>query len=309
MTLRIGTRSSRLALTQTRLVAEALLQTLPTLDYSVIPITTTGDIIKDRPLYDIGGKALFCRELDQALLRQDIDISVHSMKDVPTELPPGISIAAVLPRADIRDTLIGAEKLSDLPVNATVGTSSLRRKAQLLKHRPDLNIVSLRGNVPRRLQVVVDGHMHGTILAQAGLDRLKQEHPGLVKDCKNKPIPIEAMLPAAGQGCVGILCLTEKLEEYSFLQQINHVESLLLLKAERAFLEAINGSCRTPAAACSTIKDNRLSIKGLLVMEDGTETVYAERQGLTVDAMLMGREVGKEILANASPALIASISL
>src|SRR5215468_8721031 len=233
--LRLGTRGSKLAMTQAGLVREALAAALPALAapdaVEIVPIRTTGDAIQDRPLAEAGGKGLFVKEIEEALLGGRIDAAVHSMKDMPTVQPPGLVIAAFLPREDARDVLIAGEikRIADLKPGAIVGTSALRRRAQLLHHRPDLQIVNLRGNVDTRLAKRAAGVVEATVLALAGLKRLGMAHVGT-------PVPEEEILPAVGQGAVCIESRTDDVRARAWLAAINHKGTAICVAAEHAVL-------------------------------------------------------------------------
>ncbi|MFO1039621.1 MAG: hydroxymethylbilane synthase [Geminicoccaceae bacterium] len=299
--LRIGTRGSPLALAQARMVAEALGAVEPSLTIAdaveIVVIKTTGDHVLDRPLAEIGGKGLFTKEIEDGLLDHSIDLAVHSMKDVPTFLPDGLVIAAMLPRADPRDALIapGLGSLAEIPMGATVGTASLRRAAQLLAVRPDLKVTSLRGNVQTRLRKVNAGEVSATFLAKAGLDRL-----GLV-DVPATPIDPKEMLPAVAQGAVGIECRQDNAAVMSLLQRIDHAETHCRVLAERALLTALDGSCRTPIAALAVLKGDDLLLDGLAARPDGTEIQRTERRGSKSSAVQMGRDAGEELRARLGP--------
>src|SRR5262245_63309681 len=260
--LRLGTRGSKLALTQTGLVRDALRVSVPTLAapdaIEIIPIRTTGDAIQDRPLSEAGGKGLFVKEIEEALLQGRIDAAVHSMKDMPTVQPPRLLIAAFLPREDARDVLIAGEvrRIADLRQGAVVGTSALRRRAQLLHRRPDLAIVNLRGNVDSRIAKREAGEVEATILALAGLKRLGLEHVGA-------PVPEDEMLPAVGQGAICIECRSDDGATRALLAAINHAPTEIAVAAEHAMLAVLDGSCRTPIAGHAVITaDGSLHLRG-----------------------------------------------
>src|SRR5690349_12652942 len=251
--LRLGTRGSSLALAQARKVAAAIetAQRWPDGWVQIVEITTKGDEVKDRPLAEIGGKALWTKELDQALLAGEVDFCVHSMKDVESERPGTIHIAAIRPRGDVRDRLIGAPSIEELPQGATVGTSSPRRAAQLLAMRHDLTIVPLRGNVETRLRKVAEGEVDATLLASAGLKRLGMMEVGVA-------IPVEILLPAPGQGALGLECRTDDTRTQSVLTTVNNQITYSAVMAERAFTRALGGSCHSPVAALALLDDGEL---------------------------------------------------
>ncbi|HVM37205.1 MAG TPA: hydroxymethylbilane synthase [Sphingomicrobium sp.] len=266
--LRLGTRGSPLALAQARKVAAAIetAQRWPADYVEIVPIRTTGDKIQDRPLAEVGGKGLWTKELDQALLAGDVDFCVHSMKDVESERPPTIHIAAMRPRGDYRDRLIGAASIADLGEGARVGTSSPRRAAQLLHLRPDLRIVPLRGNVETRLRKLEAGEVDATLLASAGLKRLGLEKVGTA-------IPVEQLLPAPAQGALGMECRTDDNRTQSVLTTVNNQISFSAIMAERAFTKALGASCHSPVAALALLDDGELRMRAQLYSEDGKDMI------------------------------------
>jgi hydroxymethylbilane synthase len=266
--LKLGTRGSPLALAQARKVAAALetSQRWPAGYVEVIAVKTTGDKVLDRPLAEIGGKALWTKELDQALLSREVDFCVHSMKDVESERPLEIHLAAMRPRGDVRDRLIGAPSIDALPQGARVGTSSPRRAAQLKSMRPDLVIVALRGNVETRLAKVEAGEVDATLLAAAGLKRLGLADVGV-------PIPVEVLLPAPGQGALGLECRTDDNMTQSVLTTVNNQITFWAVQAERAFTRALNASCHSPVAALALLDDGELHLRAQLFSTDGSEMI------------------------------------
>lgn len=303
--LRIGTRGSKLALTQTGLVRDALAAAHPSLAapgaIEVVVIKTTGDAIQDRPLSEAGGKGLFVKEIEEALLSKRIDIAVHSMKDMPTAQPAGLAIAAFLPREDARDVLIAGDikRIADLKKGAIVGTSALRRRAQLLHRRPDLQIVTLRGNVDTRLAKREAGVVEATLLALAGLKRLGLGHVGA-------PVPEDEMLPAVGQGAVCIECRSDDGATRALLAAINHAPTEIAVAAEHAMLAVLDGSCRTPIAGHAVITaDSTLHLRGLIAKPDGSEAIATERRGPTSDAAKMGADAGRELKARGGPGFLS----
>ncbi|HZC37630.1 MAG TPA: hydroxymethylbilane synthase [Sphingomicrobium sp.] len=265
--LRLGTRGSPLALAQARKVAAAIetAQRWPEGYIELVTITTSGDKILDRPLSELGGKALWTRELDRALLAEEVDFCVHSMKDVENVRPREIHIAAVRPRGDVRDRLIGADSIDKLKKGAVVGTSSRRRAAQLLRLRPDLKIVPLRGNVETRLKKVESGEIDATLLAAAGLKRLEIK--------AGTSIPTEVILPAPGQAVIGMECRTNDTETQSVLTTVNNQITYDCVMAERAFTRALGATCASPVAAFCVLEDGDLRMRGQLFSEDGSEMV------------------------------------
>jgi hydroxymethylbilane synthase len=293
--LRIGTRRSKLALTQTTLVRDALAAAVGELAapgvIEVLPMSTTGDRIQDRPLAEAGGKGLFVKEIEEALLAKQIDIAVHSMKDMPTAQPAGLVIAAFLPREDARDVLIApnAKRIADLKQGAVVGTSALRRRAQLLHRRPDLKIVDMRGNVDTRLAKCRAGAVEATLLALAGLKRLGLADAGA-------PIGEDEMLPAVGQGAICIECRADDAQTLGWLGRIDHKATATAVAAEHAMLAVLDGSCRTPIAGHATLQaDGTLLLRGLIARPDGSELIATERSGSAGDARALGQDAGQEL--------------
>ena len=283
--IRIGTRGSPLALAQAHMVADALSVTHG-LASEIVPITASGDLIQDRPLADVGGKALWTKELDRCLIDGRTDISVHSMKDVETIRPPSLVIAAMLKRADTRDRLIGAASIAALPKGAVIGTSSPRRSAQLLAVRPDLKPVTLRGNVQTRLAKLARGEAEATLLAAAGLDRLGMDIG----------VPLD-LLPAPAQGAIGVECLAGREDLMRLLAAIDHAETHRCVAAERAFLLALGGDCHSAVAALATVVDGSVILRAQILSADGREV----RSGESADPA----ELAARLLAQASPALRA----
>jgi hydroxymethylbilane synthase len=265
--LRLGTRGSPLALAQARKVAAAIetSQRWPDGWVQIVEIKTTGDKVQDKPLADIGGKALWTKELDRALLEGEVDFCVHSMKDVESVRPYGIHIAAVRPRGDVRDRIIGAESIEKLKQGAKVGTSSPRRAAQLRRMRPDLLIVPIRGNVETRLKKVESGEVDATLLASAGLKRLDI--------VAGAAIPVEIMLPAPGQAVIGMECRTNDTRIQSVLSTVSNGITYHCVMAERAFTRALGGTCHSPVAAFCAFEDGDLRLRAQLFSEDGAEMV------------------------------------
>lgn len=292
--LRIGTRGSPLALAQTKQVRALLAEALgaPQESLSIEIIRTSGDAIQDRPLSESGGKGLFTRELDNALIDGAIDLAVHSSKDLPTHLPPEIAVAGYLPREDVRDAWIGhnGATLDSLPKGAVVGTASLRRGAQVRRLRPDLTVTLLRGNVETRLRKVESGEVDGTLLALAGLKRLGLEaHATAI-------LSTEDFLPAAGQGAIAITKRVGDVRVRDALASIVDAATGQALAAERAFLTVLDGSCRTPIAAHAKLEGGELAFRGLVLRPDGSEAFEASRRGPAIDAALIGDEAANEIL-------------
>lgn len=295
--LRIGTRGSPLALAQAYETRERLSIAFGlSLDsFEIVVIKTTGDKVLNRPLKEIGGKGLFTKEIEEALLQESIDIAVHSMKDMPVQQPNGLILDTFLPREDVRDAFVSRihKSLADIPQGATVGTSSLRRKAQLMSKRPDLKIVEFRGNVQTRLKKLDDGVAECTFLAVAGLNRLKME------DIITAPISTDEMLPAVAQGAIGIERREKDIKVATMLEAIHNSTTGLLLSAERAFLEALDGSCETPIAGLAEFKNENLRFRGEILKTDGSE-VYSDEQVVSKeDATLVGIEMAHKLLSQA----------
>ena len=298
--LRIGTRGSRLARTQTDLVCRALAAAHPELAapdaLEPVVIRTTGDRITDRPLAEFGGKGLFCKELEAALLERRIDLAVHSIKDLPTWLPEGLVLGAVLEREDPRDVLLARApaSITGLPEGALIGTASVRRKAQLLAQRPDLRVVSIRGNVETRLRKLAAGEVDVTLLALAGLRRLGIDHAGVV-------LGPEQMLPAVGQGAIGIECRADDRASLALLAAIDHAASRACVRAERALLGALDGSCHTPIAGYAEISEGRMRLRALIARPDGSACLRTERTGAPGDGEALGADAGAELATRAGP--------
>lgn len=299
--LRLGTRGSPLALVQARLVATALRDAHgwgPEI-IEIEPIATSGDQLRDRPISEMGGKALWTKELDLALIEGRIDLAVHSMKDVETIRPPELAIAAMLPRADVRDRLVGASSLADLPDGARVGTSSPRRAAQLLARRPDLLIVPFRGNVETRLRKIQLGEVDATLLAAAGLERLGRPEVGAL---------LEDFLPAPAQGAIGVEVRSGDRRVRTLVSAIDHRETHICIAAERRLLEGLGGSCRSPVAALATLEGGQIRLRAEIMTEDGSEVERGERRFRSGDdgAPL---ELAREMLDRAAPGVRALFAL
>jgi hydroxymethylbilane synthase len=268
--IKIGTRGSPLAMAQARMTAAALEVAHHWLDgrVAMIPFTTSGDKVQDRPLADIGGKGLWTKELDQALLEGRTNASVHSMKDVESERPAELCIAAMLPRADVRDRLIGADSIDSLKRGAVVGTSSPRRAAQLLRARPDLVIKPIRGNVETRLAKVEAGEFDATLLAAAGLDRTHHR--------VGTPVPVDVMLPAPGQAAIGIECRSADQETRAWLGRIDDHMTSSAVRIERAFARALGGTCHSPVGALAEVHEGHVHLRAEILSEDGKDRVADE---------------------------------
>ncbi len=294
--LRIGTRGSPLALAQARLTRAALVaQGVGEAAIEIVTIRTSGDRIQDRPLSEAGGKGLFTKEIEEALLGGAIDLAVHSAKDMPTLLPDGLMLAACLPREDVRDAFISrkAAHPRDLPHGAIVGTASLRRQAQLKRLRPDLATVVLRGNVETRLRKLDAGEVDATLLALAGLKRL-----GLA-GAATAVLGEDEFLPAVGQGAVTIEARIGDARMRALLATIDDADTSTALACERAFLGVLDGSCRTPIAGHATLRGDALHVRGMILRPDGSEAFETTRSGHRRDAQALGADAGAELKARA----------
>ncbi len=295
--LKIGTRGSPLALAQAHETRDRLAAAfdLPPEAFDIIVIKVTGDAIQDRPLKEIGGKGLFTREIEEALLAGGIDIAVHSMKDMPVEQPAGLLLDCCLPREDVRDAFVapGLTAIADLPQGSVVGTSSLRRKAQLLHRRPDLSVVEFRGNVQTRLRKLADGVASATFLAMAGLNRLG------MADVPCTPISPDDMLPAVAQGAIGIERRADDSATAELLAAIHDTATGQRLTAERAFLAGLDGSCETPIAGLAELDGGRLRLRGEILRTDGSEALADDATGAVEDGAEMGRAMARKLLARA----------
>ena len=298
-TFKLGTRGSPLALAQARMTAAALMAAhgWGPERTEIVVISTTGDRVQDRALAEIGGKALWTKELDAALLEGRIDCGVHSMKDVETQLREGIALAAMLPRADVRERLIGADSIDALPHGARIGTSSPRRAAQLKALRPDLVTEIIRGNVATRMAKVESGAIDATLLAAAGLDRLGVP--------AGATIEIDVMLPASAQGAVGITARAGDAAVLALLAGINHAETFDAVSLERGFLAALGGTCHSPVAALATIDAGRVAFRAEIMTENGSEIEEGGFEAALDDAPALVAALAADMLEDASPALRA----
>lgn len=295
--LKIGTRGSPLALAQAHETRERLMIAfdLPNEAFEIMVIKTTGDRVLDRPLKEIGGKGLFTREIEEALLEGRIDIAVHSMKDMPTLQPKGLVLDCYLPREDVRDAFVSRDvaSLADLPQGAVVGSSSLRRRAQLAHRRPDLTLVEFRGNVQTRMQKLADGVAVATFLAMAGLRRL-----GMTEVARSAIDPSE-MLPAVAQGAIGIERRAEDTRAGALLEAIHHGPTGLRLAAERAYLARLDGSCETPIAGLAELDSGTLTLRGEILRTDGSDALSDTISGPVEDGAEMGRALAARLLDRA----------
>lgn len=297
--LNIGTRGSPLALAQAHETRDRLAAafSLPLEAFNIVVIKVTGDQILDKALKEIGGKGLFTREIEEALLAGSIDIAVHSMKDMPTLQPDGLILNCYLPREDVRDAFVSPHvaRIIDLPQGAVVGSSSLRRRAQLAHRRPDLKLVEFRGNVQTRMKKLQDGVAAATFLAMAGLNRLGMQAAA------RSAIDPEEMLPAVAQGAIGIERRTDDARAAMLLAAIHHGPTGLRLAAERAFLLRLDGSCDTPIAALALLDGDTLWLRGEVLRPDGTAVITGERRGPSADGAAMGTDLAAELLGRAGP--------
>lgn len=293
--IRIGTRGSPLALAQAHETRQRLMQAhgLPESQFEIVVISTTGDRILNQPLADIGGKGLFTMEIEEALQAETIDLAVHSMKDMPAQLPDGLGFAAVLPREDARDAFVSlsAKSLKDLPTGAVLGSSSVRRNAQALRIRPDLQPVQFRGNVQTRMRKLNDGVAAATFLAVAGLNRLGMaQHISSIME-------MTEMLPAVAQGAIGIEIKDTNTRARHLVEAIHHVTTGIAITCERAFLAELEGSCRTPIAGHAIVSSNEIHFRGQILSLDGRNSVECEVGGRIKDAAKLGVNAARELLA------------
>lgn len=301
--LHIGTRSSALAIQQTQIAVDALHAAWPDLSVDVMHIRTTGDRIQDVPLAKIGDKGLFVKEIEEALLDGRIDWAVHSVKDLPSELPNGLSVGTLAARSDPRDALVARHglNLATLPENAVIGTSSLRRRAQLLHWRPDLAIVPVRGNVDTRLRKLETDGLDGIVVAAAGLVRMGWE--GRISDI----IPPEISLPAVGQGALGVEMRSDDEEAHTLFQPLTCTATQAAVTAERTFLARLQGGCQVPIAAWATVDDSRLCLRGMISDIDGLTLLQGERWGLVHAPEQVGTVLAEELLQRGGEAILRDI--
>lgn len=301
--IRIATRKSALALWQAEYVKARLEEAHPGLQVSLVPMVSRGDKLLDAPLAKIGGKGLFVKELETALLENEADIAVHSMKDVPMDFPEGLGLFCICEREDPRDAFVSNTfaSLDELPAGSVVGTSSLRRQAQLLARRPDLKIHFLRGNVNTRLAKLDAGEYDAIILAAAGLIRL-----GFESRIRSS-ISVEHSLPAGGQGAVGIECRTADSEIHALLAPLHHRDTALRVTAERALNKHLNGGCQVPIACYAVLEDDQLWLRGLVGQPDGGLLLRADARAATADAERLGVQVADALLAQGAAAILAAV--
>ena len=300
----IATRGSMLALWQAEWIKSQLKELDPSLEIELNKIKTTGDKILDVPLAQVGGKGLFVKEIEEAMLRGEADLAVHSMKDVPTELPERLHLSTITKREDPRDAFIagkGINSFSELPQGANVGTSSLRRICQLLNKRPDLKITQLRGNVDTRIRKLDEGEFDAIILATAGVKRLGREEKITEK------LPVDVSLPAIGQGAVGIECRKDDEFTNTLLKSLDHYETSVCVRTERAFLKKLEGGCQVPIAAYAQLKDGKVVIEGLVGSIDGKILLKDTLQGSPEDAERLGTKLAENLLAKGAKEILDEV--
>jgi hydroxymethylbilane synthase len=301
--LRIATRQSPLALWQAHYVKQRLMACHPGLTVELVPLVTRGDVILDTPLAKVGGKGLFVKELEMALIEHRADLAVHSMKDVPVEFPKGLGLVTICEREDPRDAFVSNnyDSLDALPAGSIVGTSSLRRQCQLAERRPDLEIRSLRGNVGTRLGKLDKGEYDAIILAVAGLKRLELE------DRIRMALPPELSLPAVGQGAVGIECRLDDTRTHALLAPLNHADTALRVKAERAMNMRLEGGCQVPIGSYAELVDGEIWLRALVGAPDGTVMIRGERRGKPEEAEQLGVSLAEELLANGAREILTEV--
>lgn len=301
--LKIGTRQSLLALWQSNHIAVCLRKQYPECEVVLKKIVTKGDRILDVPLAQIGGKGLFTKEIEEDLLSGEVDLAVHSLKDMPTVLPEGLCLTAITERANVGDAFVSNkyDSFAELPLGAVVGTSSLRRKAQLLAARPDLTIRDLRGNVDTRLRKLDEGLYDAVILAAAGLERLG--HGDRIKAV----IPSSVCLPAVGQGALAIECRTDDAEVRQMLDFLNDMPTVYATNAERAFLGLLEGGCQVPIGVHADVEGEKIKIEAIIAALDGSTVLRDTIEGAADDAVALGQELGRKMLANGGQAILAAI--
>lgn len=303
MNIKIGTRGSKLALTQTNSVVESLKKVAPEIQPEICIIKTSGDIMQDVSLLQIGGQGVFVKEIEEALLSGSIDLAVHSMKDVPGEIPEDLTFAAILPREDVRDVLVtrGKIKFEFLPRGAKIGTGSLRRGAQIKSFMPDVEIVPLRGNIDTRLKKIETEDLTGVILAAAGMKRL-----GYVQTI-SQFLPVELMLPAVGQGALGLQVRKKDTQLADYCARLNHPKTAAEVTAERSYLKALGGGCRLPIAAYGLMEGKRLTLEGLVAAPNGTSVIRDKVWGEAHEAEELGRKLADMIMEKGGKKLLDSV--
>ncbi len=299
----IGTRQSLLAMWQSNYIASRLREEYPGCEVTLKKIVTKGDRILDVPLAKIGGKGLFTKEIEEELLDGSIDLAVHSLKDMPTVLPEGLCLTVITERANAGDAFVSNKynSIEEMPAGAVLGTSSLRRRAQLLAKRPDLKIIDLRGNVDTRLHKLDEGQMDAIILAAAGLTRLG--HADRIREI----IPQDYCLPAVGQGALAIECRSDNFKVRQMLDFLNDVPTKQATDAERAFLGLLEGGCQVPIGVHAVVKDNRLSMTAVIASLDGSTVLRDTAEGDAGEAVSLGRALGQKMLDNGGKEILAAI--
>lgn len=298
--IRIATRKSPLAVWQAEFVAERLKQENPGIRIELIPMTTRGDKILDAPLAKVGGKGLFVKELEQGILNGDADLAVHSMKDVPVDIPAGLRLGAILEREDPRDALVSDRFASvvEIPDGAVIGTSSLRRQMQFKARHPHCEVKSLRGNVNTRLQKLDEGHYDAILLAASGLARL-----GL-SDRIREALPLDESLPAIGQGAIGVECREDDAELAEILAKLHHPQTDLCVRSERAMNARLNGGCQVPIAGFAELKGLEIHLRGLVGEPDGSRILRAERYGSASESEDLGRSLAEQLLSSGAQRIL-----
>jgi hydroxymethylbilane synthase len=300
MNLKIGTRGSKLALTQTNFVAEKIKKIMPETNIEICVIKTSGDIMQDVSLLTIGGQGVFVKELEDALLSKKIDLAVHSMKDIPGETPDELMFAAILPREDMRDVLVSRDniKMESMPKGAKIGTGSQRRGAQIKAMLPDVNIVPLRGNIETRLKKIETENLTGVILAAAGMKRM-----GLAEKI-TQFLPVEMMLPAVGQGALGLQIRKMDIDLAKICASLDDMTTAAEVTAERSFLRSLGGGCRLPIAALGKLEGQRLSLEGMVAAPDGSSMIREKIQGAKEEAEELGKKLAEIILEKGGKKLL-----
>jgi hydroxymethylbilane synthase len=302
--LRIGTRGSVLAVAQSGQVAAELGRRYAKVSTVLVKIKTSGDKFANIPLSQVGGKGLFIKEIEEALQADQVDLAVHSMKDVPTEIAPGLTIAAILEREDPSDVLISRDgkRLDELPRGARIGTSSLRRQAQLLHYRPDLTVVPLRGNLDTRIRKLGSADLDAVVVSMAGLRRLSRQHE------ITEVLPTEVSLPAVGQGALALEIRVRDGKMRELVEPMNHGPSALTVTAERAFLARLEGGCQVPIAAHAQLNGDQLHLRGLVATLDGTVMVRGEREGSSGQAEEIGMHLAEDLLRRGADGILRDLS-
>jgi hydroxymethylbilane synthase len=298
--LRIGTRGSRLALAQANYTAELLRPLIGARAVTLVEVQTTGDQRADAPLSQIGGEGIFTKEIQRSLLAGAVDVAVHSLKDLPTAAVEGLVLAAVPPRGPVQDVLVSRDQrpFDDLPPHSRIGTGSLRRRAQALHRRPDLRVIAIRGNVETRLRKLADGQVDALVLAHAGLERLG------IQNVITEPLSLEWMLPAVGQGALGLECRANDSETIALVKQLDHPATHQAVKAERALLASVGGGCLVPLGAATEIRGNALSLRAVVLDSEGKRRIEGRVAGAPSDAETLGRTLAERLLSQGARELL-----